>query len=97
MCVKAKKNLEPSSINHFQKLARAASKANDAERRWSVGRGSAYIPKPITIGKQETEKDETIPTKRECHRCGIKQESSISEDAQGNITQIGCWEKTKKQ
>lgn len=40
---------------------------------------------------------EAVFTKRECLRCGVKQEKRFSEDAQGNKTIVSGWEKTKKQ
>jgi hypothetical protein len=61
-------------------------------REWIGGGGSTPPMHVNTI-----QRTKTVFTKRECLRCGIKQEKRISEDDSGNKTLIGGWEKTKKQ
>lgn len=58
------------------------------------GGGAISVGRPIPIGTEKTYKTEAVFTKRECQRCGIKQEKRVSENDQGNKTPISGWEKT---
>jgi hypothetical protein len=57
--------------------------------------GKSPTAHPVSTDMLEMLKTpEAVFIKRECLRCGIKQEKRFSEDAQGNKTVISGWEKT---
>jgi hypothetical protein len=59
-------------------------------RAWVI----AKMGKIPSIGIPKSVRTQTVFSKRECQKCGIKEGKRFAEDDQGNKTPISGWEKT---